>query len=330
MHCLRIYSYINKAAPAIVLFLCSLIIQTLFVNSAYAQEPQKIAIYLSGNSQTYQTAYSAIKDELDKSDALFELKKVVVKSNHSLKPLHGQTPIRITIGTKAARFVLGAQPDIPTISILIPKIPYNALISEYGLEDKLQKGEISAIYIDQPPARQLDFIKQLLPDIKSLSIALDKSNQDVLKEYKHPELSHGLDINSRIPSNTDEISSVFEEMLTDTDALLVYPSPKTITPNSAKWLLYMAYKNKTPVIAYSKSFVKAGAVGAIYSTPALQGKEVAELIIALAQTDTRTLPPPDYPSTFAVSINHSVAKSLGISTTDEKELKDKLSSGQQK
>ena len=93
----------------------------------------------------------------------------------------------------------------------------------------------------------------------------------------------------------------------------------TKTAQHAKWLLYMAYQRSRPVLAYSQAFVDAGAIAAVYSTPAQIGREAGEIIV-------RILSDPDssmayllamrYPRYFTVGTNRSVARSLGIQLPD--------------
>jgi ABC-type uncharacterized transport system substrate-binding protein len=65
-----------------------------------------------------------------------------------------------------------------------------------------------------------------------------------------------------------------------------------------------------PLVAFSPAYVKAGAVLALYSTPAQVARRAAEM--TRTWLAGRGLPPPQAPREFAVTANAKVAASLGL------------------
>ena len=74
-----------------------------------------------------------------------------------------------------------------------------------------------------------------------------------------------------------------------------------------------SYRHRKPVVAFSKAFVSAGALAALYTTPAQLGRQTADILLA----SSSGLPPASYPTQFAVAINHDVAHALGLNIPDE-------------
>jgi ABC-type uncharacterized transport system substrate-binding protein len=106
--------------------------------------------------------------------------------------------------------------------------------------------------------------------------------------------------------------------------MLAVPDPAVLTPNSAKWLLFTAYQRGVPVLGFSKAYVNAGALGAVYSSPDQIGRQAAEIAARLERDAFSNLGPSVYPTYFSVALNRSVARSLRLDVPDEVELLRKL------
>lgn len=304
-----------------VKIICTAFFLSLYAIDARANELH-VVVYLSGPSAPYESVYSTIKKGLDNENHKIKLTKRVVEDNPQSIPTENKKTLYISVGAKATIELLQASLDIPIISVLIPKKTFYSIINEYEIEEKISQGKVSAIFLDQPPSRQIEFVKLLLPKTKRLGIPLGKDSELLFNQYVAASKSLKLDIQPYIATSHNEVSSIFDEMTKEVDAILIYPSHDVITPNTAKWLLYMAYQRKKPVIAYSKSFVKAGALAAIYSTPEQQGQEVTQLLLNYLSSGNEKLPPPRFPTTFNLKTNTSVANSLGIKLSEIENLKE--------
>ena len=87
-------------------------------------------------------------------------------------------------------------------------------------------------------------------------------------------------------------------------------------------ILLTAYHLRSPVIGFSPAYVKAGALFALYSTPAQIGQQAGET--ARAGLASGSLPPPAAPRHFRVGINRYVARSMGINLDDAATLQERL------
>ena len=80
-----------------------------------------------------------------------------------------------------------------------------------------------------------------------------------------------------------------------------------------------SYRSQIPVLGYSESLSKGGALISLYSSASQQGREGAEIARRVLAGET-ALPAPRYPRQFTVRINPSVARSLGLQLPDEPSL----------
>jgi len=108
-------------------------------------------------------------------------------------------------------------------------------------------------------------------------------------------------------------------LMNRSNAILTLPDPVALSPRRAKWLLYQSYQKKVPIISFSRSFVKAGALAAVFSTPRQIGRQAGEVAISILK-DPEYAPRFLYPSYFDIALNRAVARSLGLEIADKESL----------
>ncbi len=111
----------------------------------------------------------------------------------------------------------------------------------------------------------------------------------------------------------------------DADVLLAVPDPLVFNRHTAQSVLLTTYRLSKPVAAYSRTYVTAGALFSVYSTPAQIGRQIGEELLAMQDSPGRPLPAPGYPRYFSVEINERVARSLGIEPGQAEDLRRRLS-----
>jgi len=115
-----------------------------------------------------------------------------------------------------------------------------------------------------------------------------------------------------------------EAVLSDADVLLAVTDPQVFNRNTAQSLFLTSYRYRGPVLGYSQSLTRAGALLSLHSSPAQIGRQTAESVIAALQGSSVRLPVPDHPTYFSISINEQVARSLGYTLLPEAELEKRL------
>src|SRR6185369_16911462 len=67
----------------------------------------------------------------------------------------------VAVGVQAMRNVASWDNVPPVLNVLVPRASYDRLVAESGRTRR--RAQFSAIYLDQPLARQLNLIRQVLP-----------------------------------------------------------------------------------------------------------------------------------------------------------------------
>lgn len=235
-----------------------------------------------------------------------------------IQKLPEDTAMVVTVGLQAAQYAFtNADPRIPVLSVLLPRASFEALTV-----NKLPARRISAIFIDQPPLRQLELLHTVLPAAREVGIVVGPSNGRDFETLRSLANNRGLTIIAEHAARETELYPVLQSVLRASDVLLALPDPYIINVSTAQNLLLTSFRFRVPVIGHSAAYVRAGALAAVYSTPRQIGLESGLLLRQFLRNGV--LPQPKYPRFFTVSINKQMADSLGHVIADENVITQRL------
>ena len=283
----------------------------------------RVAVVLSDDAAPYQEVYQVIRAYLD--DSPHEAARIYVGglTADSL----GDARLAVAVGVGAAD-ALAALPDRPPVlAILVPRAWYlktarARLTSDTGRSQ-------SAIYLDQPFERQALLIRLALPDVRRVGVLLSAEQSGLVSELEGALRAQRLSLVYATLKEDERLITPLEAVLTEADLLLALPDPLIFNRNTAQSIFLTSYRYRDPVLGYSHSMTRAGALLSLHSSPAQIGRQAAEWISEAMQGGTVRLPPPAYPRYFSVSINDQVARSLGFTLPPEADLEKRLGGGGQ-
>jgi len=226
----------------------------------------------------------------------------------------------VAVGTAAQRgmqelFAGDASPP-PLLSILVPQLAFERLVDPA----RLRSGSVSAVFLDQPAARQLELIRLALPAARGIGILVGAESRSHATALEKAARERGMQITLE-PVGPGGLFQALQSLLADVEVLLALPDSAVFNSQTAANILTATYRRQVPLVGFSPAYVKAGALFALYSTPAQIGARGGEVLRqALA---TRSLPPPQWPRQYTVAVNRDVARSLGF-VLDEKWLGEQL------
>ncbi len=226
----------------------------------------------------------------------------------------------VAVGTAAQRgmqeLFAGDVTPPPLLSILVPRLAFERVAEPA----RLRSGSLSAVFIDQPPARQIELIRLALPTVRRVGILVGGESKGQAAALELAARDRALQLVT-VPVGQSGLFSSLQSLLADADVLLALPDPTVFNSQTAASLLTTAYRRQVPLIGFSPAWVKAGALLGLYSTPAQVGARGAELL--RQALPGRNLPPPQWPREFVVAANPDVARSLGL-VLDEARLAEQL------
>lgn len=227
----------------------------------------------------------------------------------------------VAVGTSAMQFIAAKNPTQPVINVLVPRAAFEKTARQGG---RLGDSHFfSAIYLDQPWARQFALIRQILPGRTRIGILLGPDSDELAASLKATAKAAGLVAVIDFVSSDADLLPSLKSLLSDSEVILATPDPAIYNRGTIQSILLTTYRQQIPLFGFSSSYVKAGALAAVYSEPEQIGQQLAETIMRLP-TDRASLPPPQAPRYFSVATNPQVAHSLGIQLDDEAVVLSKL------
>nr|WP_067291535.1 ABC transporter substrate binding protein [Marinobacterium profundum] len=229
--------------------------------------------------------------------------------------------LNIAIGARACEQLLQHSGQADLICTLVPRSTFESLSTLY---DSGQR-RISAVYLDQPLQRQLRLARLLVPNAKSIGTMFGPFSNASMQMFDQASLREKLTPLSITLDEADNPIERLTPLIQQSDVFLALPDRALFNRSTAKWLLYITLQQKVPVIGFSKTYVEAGALAAVYSTPAQIGQQTGELLRELDLS--QPLPPPTYPKYYNVSSNPIVARTLELPEPDDQALYRQLEGG---
>jgi len=302
------------------LFLACLLLVLVFNSpGALAEE---IFIVSSKVSGPYSRAALELESRLKAAlPGHYKIRRMSISDEKPLRIDAGAKDFLFTIGTKAFADVIAQNTSTRLIAMLIPEETYHALLQA----NPRREGKTSAVYIEQPVRRSLELVRVALPGRKpgillgSQSSALEGQLNRVSKELNLPLYLKKLKTNENLVTALDQV-------LKYSNVLVAFADPEVSNPATARHLLLTSYRFGIPVVAYSKAYVRAGALMAVYSSPEQFAQQAAEMLVRIVQNNSDTVPTPEYPGYFSVEINQNVARSLGIDLKSKRDIESRLRS----
>ena len=301
-------SFFRRSVALCLLMLCSLDALASTLN---------VTLIPSRDNGSYQHVIDAIVARIGeqptpsislKIASLDDIKK------HSRK-IDQASDLLIPIGIRATDRVIRQAGNTPILATLVLRSSFNASLKRKAAETTSQASpdtrHISAILLDQPVSRQLHLTRLLFGRVRRIGIPLGPDSQSLRGEIEH--LSRRLKLSVEIENidSADNLMQQLSRLMDRSDVLLALPDPVIFNRRNVRYILLSTYRKRIPVIGFSQSYVKAGALAATYSSPEQIGKQTAEAIIDLQKRPLFKFPATIPPKYFSVAINEQVARSFG-------------------
>ena len=277
----------------------------------------RVTVVLSDDSAPYQEVYQVIRAHLD--DGGHEVGRVYAE-NATTAALNDARMV-IAVGVRAADSLMALPSRTPVLAVLVPRAWYlrsgRARLAEGGRTR-------SAIYIDQPLDRQAQLIRLAFPEVRRVGVLLSEEQAGLLGELEETLLGQRLGLVHATLKEGERLIGPLENVLSEADVLLAVPDPLVFNRNTAQSLFLTSYRYREPVLGYSRSLTRAGALLSLHSSPAQIGRQAAEWVRSTLNDPSPRLPAPAYPAYFSISINEQVARSLGFTLPSEEALEKSL------
>lgn len=301
--------------------LLTTLLPTLSMLARAAPQSPTVLMVLSDQSAPYQEVTTGLKERLRGSSMASARLISTDWRSFAEQSQTNQPAMMIAVGVKAMQTVLTSRPMVPVLCGLVPRRAFDVLRQQGGARefDPLW----TALYLDQPPARQLELVRLILPGRQRLGLLAGLESETQMGELRGLARDRRMTLNIQIVESGDGLAAALQKAADTSDAIWMLPDASISNAGSVRDLLLASYRHKRPVIGFSQGYVRAGALAAVYSTPTQVGSELGTMLLQVSLGPSR-VPPPRYPAEFEVALNYNVARSYGLHLDDEQTVLRKL------
>ena len=179
---------------------------------------------------------------------------------------------------------------------------------------RLPTANVGGVRFELAAGEQLARLKLALPDVRRVGVIFDPAkSQSLVDEAVRSASSHGLQVVAAEVHDPRNVDFVFRNLRKDIDVLWVIPDSTVVTRETWPLIALQAAENKIPLLAFSESFVREGALLAFYSEPEALAEQCAALAVRMLRGEV--LPSKigiQTPERLRVAVNRRVEELLGL------------------
>lgn len=299
-----------------------LLLITLFITHvAYAEIKQKssiqkhhVAIIYSPESMLQNNIAQALSKTLSNTRADITISTI---SSDDINTTDIKQPdLSIAIGQDGIQYARKNHPK--TKKLFIATDP-----GAFKLEKKSEK-KYAVLYMAQSYCRQLHLIKLLNEQWKTVSLLISQNKPIDTKTIEKCASKHDLTIYKVNTSGANNLTGNIKQALINSDVLLALPDKNIYNSKTVKNILLTSYRYRKPVIAFSKNFVRAGALASIHSSAKQIAQSATTIITQYFENNQRFNNVINHPNDFSISTNKQVFRALELPVPDNGRLKQAL------
>jgi len=291
---------LNKI-PALTVFICFLYIVFGLSSNTLADSERHVVIITSSDSSYQQQTATRIQKNIDNDDT-----SVMIISADDVSPsLLNSKTLFVAIGENAIRVLDEFDRNAIVLRLNNKKIPDTSYTSAQ-----------SDLITEQPACKHLQLIRALDPEWTTIGVLSSINSVDTSAELTICAIEYNLDLQLYAITSESDLLKTLENAVENNQVLLAIADPLIYNSRTVKNILLTSYRHRKPVIGYSDSFVQAGAVAAIYTSPESAGDNAARIISEFFNNNWQFKKKSYNPRNFSVNTNKQVAKSLEITLPD--------------
>jgi putative tryptophan/tyrosine transport system substrate-binding protein len=174
----------------------------------------------------------------------------------------------VAVGLKAALFARDRLPRVPLVFCVVPN------------HDRfdLSGAGITGVSADVGPERDLEALKAVAPDARRVALLCGRTSGELVRRARAAAAAQGLILVEIPVSDPTELRRVAREVAGRVDALWLPADPAVATPEAFRFLLELSLGTQRPLLTFSESLVRSGALVSMSPDYAWIGGQAAELV----------------------------------------------------
>lgn len=295
-------SNIATGLVVLVLALCSGLLLGV-AKADLADSTRHVVIVTSSDSSYQQRTASRIQQNIDSAD----VQSLVISADElTTSPKHSNT-VYVAIGERAITNLHNYASDAMVLRINNRKIHSTNYTSAQ-----------SDLITEQPACKNLQLIQALNPRWTTIGVLASINTLDTTAKLTICAIKYNLNLQVYAITDESDLLTTLETAVENNQVLLAIVDPLIYNSKTVKNILLTSYRHRKPVIGYSDSFVQAGAIAAVYTSPESAGDDAVNILSDFFANNWQFKQQIHRPSDFEVNTNSRVAGSLDIALPDQK------------
>lgn len=272
---------------------------------APAASPAEIAIVLAADTP----AHAIVADEIAAalSPRLYRLTRLTSGDTAALATLRERRITVVAVGEEAVRVARAALPTKPLVFCQVPN-PYAAL----------QAGApIWGVQSLPPLSLQLKSWQAVDPSLRTIALIVSAAGAALADEARRAATVLATDLVVETSASDRETLYRFRRLATSVDGLWLLPDNAALSPQALREILGYASSRGIGVLTFNEALLNRGALLAAEAVPADVAATVQRVLERVVSGRTADLPAVSPLSAAELTINESIAATLGLPPTRE-------------
>jgi putative ABC transport system substrate-binding protein len=269
----------------------------------------RIALVRSSKSAPIELAAKAIVESLQRQQPRFEVMSYLLPQNEQVAEMLAQLrqarpDLVLTLGTRATAVVIENRwDDVPLVFSMVLQPSQTGLL----------RSDVTGITLDVPFDEQFRFLRRLLPNAKRVGVLYDPDETGVVVDQARRSAERqGLRFDTERVSGPREVLRAVERLARRVDVIWTVADSSVFTPLTTGPIQLAALQRRVPVIGFSASHARTGALAAFTLDYTDIGRQTADLVRRAVRHDRPGAIPIAPARKIGVIINARTARRLEL------------------
>ena len=291
-----------------------------------AAQPPLIAILQSGESGFYVEAIQRFHQELEKQGVIVQTLTFVLKGERGdaelpKRILERKPAVILAVGTDAALLLkahyerLPANQRVPVVFTMVVD-PVGQGLTE-GVERSGRR--FAGVALAVRPQRQFQALRDALPSVQRVGVIYnpnDTVSARLIAQAQADAQRSELTLVEAHATHPTQLSEALASLTGKVDALWLIPDPVCAAPEPSQQVIEFALKHRLPLLAFTESLVRRGALIGAGVDLSEQGALAAEQVIRILNGEPPEELPLLTPRRALTYYNLKTARALGVTIPD--------------
>lgn len=228
-------------------------ILAIFVLAAVPANAYTVVVLKSQNLVPYDRAVEGFRKSTSNRVVEFDLKGEKDEDTEAIlgKIDRVRPDMILAVGVKAALLAKSSLGQYPLVYAMVINAEKYQLVG----------GHIYGIPLEVPPAAQFALLKRIVPNLKTIGVIYDPSvSGELVAKARAQVKALGLSLETSEVHNRKDVPKAVHSLRGAVDAIWMVPDSTVYTDESLPFIFNFAFDEGLPFMAFSESFVSAGAL----------------------------------------------------------------------